>query len=168
MCRSVCQSVHRDWGACLRGDMSVLLIGMHPPTLTPTRLHTLTHLQGDGLRRVGADGRQQRGALRAGGAQHGRQSRCRYVCVCAGGGALSSCLPCHITMRACVCSPSLSHTTTRAGQCLLSDQHYHPATHTAAALSDSDRIAGLVVLDIAPVSYSVTDGTNWQDTHRVS
>ena len=24
-----------------------------------------------------------------------------------------------------------------------------------------------MVMDIAPVTYSVTDGTNWQDTHEV-
>ena len=38
---------------------------------------------------------------------------------------------------------------------------------TAAALSTPERVAGLVVLDIAPVAYSITDGTNWQDTHKV-
>uniref|UniRef100_I2CPM3 Alpha beta hydrolase fold protein n=1 Tax=Nannochloropsis gaditana (strain CCMP526) TaxID=1093141 RepID=I2CPM3_NANGC len=37
----------------------------------------------------------------------------------------------------------------------------------AAGLSHPDRIAGLVVMDIAPVAYSVSDGTNWQDTHEV-
>lgn len=38
---------------------------------------------------------------------------------------------------------------------------------TAAALSTPERVAGLVVMDIAPVTYSITDGTNWQDTHKV-
>lgn len=39
---------------------------------------------------------------------------------------------------------------------------------SAAALSTPERVAGLVVMDIAPVTYSITDGTNWQDTHKVS
>jgi len=34
-------------------------------------------------------------------------------------------------------------------------------------VSHPERIAGLVVMDIAPVTYSVSDGTNWQDTHEV-
>jgi hypothetical protein len=28
-------------------------------------------------------------------------------------------------------------------------------------------VAGLVVMDIAPVTYTITDGTNWQDTQKV-
>lgn len=91
------------------------------------------------------------------------------VCTCA-------CM-CVSVMLACLSltTPCVSFLFTLPCVCILANQYpykhphpHHPATHTAAALSDSDRIAGLVVLDIAPVSYSVTDGTNWQDTHRVS
>ncbi|GAB5033712.1 alpha beta hydrolase [Nannochloropsis oceanica] len=53
------------------------------------------------------------------------------------------------------------------GKCVVVGHSMGGKVAAAAGLSHPDRIAGLVVMDIAPVTYSVTDGTNWQDTHEV-
>lgn len=83
---------------------------------------------------------------------------CVYVCVCDFGLEESSCdPPLSLSLSPClhqapITDPTPVHTTN---------------IQTAAALSTPERVAGLVVMDIAPVTYSITDGTNWQDTHKV-
>ena len=52
-------------------------------------------------------------------------------------------------------------------KCILIGHSMGGKVASAAALKYPDRISGIIVLDIAPIAYSTTDGSHWAETSNV-